>query len=309
MKKRRKFLVPLDGSERALRVCRHIAALTPLRGMQAVLLHVFSRYPDAHDDLPPGVLKRPGILPRSWRSDQLRQVQDYMQLAKRLLVSGGFPESAVEIRIQKRVNGISRDILREARDDYEFVVIRRRGMGVLAGMIIGSLTLKVLQGLTFTPLIIAGRKALGNRLLIGFDGSPGAMHALKFAGRLVGPYPEFKICLMHVLRSGSAARPGLHRALISEEQLAPVRETIMRRIETARSQLVAIGITPERVTTRFLSGAVSRAAEIAKYAEAENYGIIVLGRRGVSRVRDFFIGRVTNKVVHLARDRSVCIAH
>jgi hypothetical protein len=38
-------------------------------------------------------------------------------------------------------------------------------------------------------------------------------------------------------------------------------------------------------------------------------GIIVLGRRGVSQVRDFFIGRVTNKVVHLARDRSVCIVH
>jgi len=309
MKRRRKFLVPLDGSERALLVCRHLASLAPLRGMQAVLFHVFSRYPEAHYDLPSGVLNPPGSLQRFWRSDQLRQMQDYMQLAKRLLVSGGFPESAVEVRIQKRIDGIARDILREARDDYKFVVIRRRGMGALAGMIVGSVTLKVLQGLTFAPLIIAGRKAPGNRLLIGFDGSPGAMHALKFAGRLVGPHPEFEICLMHVLRGGSAVRPGLRRTFISEESLAPVRENIMRRIETARSQLVAQGIAPERVTTRFVSGAVSRAAEIAKYAEAENYGIIVLGRRGVSQVRDFFIGRVTNKVVHLARDRSVCIVH
>jgi nucleotide-binding universal stress UspA family protein len=58
-----------------------------------------------------------------------------------------------------------------------------------------------------------------------------------------------------------------------------------------------------------VSGAVSRAAEITKYAQAENFGIIVLGRRGVSRVRDFFIGRVTNKVVHLTRDRWVCVVH
>jgi len=43
MKKRRKFLIPLDGSERALLVCRHLASLAPLRGMQAVLFHVFSR--------------------------------------------------------------------------------------------------------------------------------------------------------------------------------------------------------------------------------------------------------------------------
>ncbi len=309
MKKRRKFLVPLDGSERALMVCRHLASFAPLRSMHAVLFHVFSRYPEAHYDLASGALQPSGTLQRSWRSEQLRQMEDYMQLAKRLLVSGGFPEAAVEIRIQKRLNGVARDILREARSDYEFVVIRRRGMGALAGMIVGSVTLKVLQGLTFAPLMIAGRKAPGNRLLVGFDGSPGAMHALKFAGRLVGPHPEFEICLMHVLRGGNAARPELRRAFIPEEQLAPVRENIMRRIETARSQLVALGIAPERVTTRFVSGAVSRAAEIAKYAEAESYGIIVLGRRGVSRVRDFFIGRVTNKVVHLARDRSVCIVH
>jgi nucleotide-binding universal stress UspA family protein len=309
MKKRRKFLFPLDGSERALLVCRHLASFEPLRGMQAVLFHVFSRYPEAHYDLPPGVLHRPAAVPRSWRSDQLRKMEDYMQLAKRLLVSGGFPETAVEVRIQKRINGIARDILSEARDGYEFVVICRRGMGALAGMVVGSVTLKVLQGLSFAPLMITGRKAPGNRLLIGFDGSPGAVHALKFAGRLVGVHPEFEICLMHVLRGGSEARPELRRTLIPEEQVAPARENIMRRIETARAQLLALGIAPERVTTRFVSGAVSRAAEIAKYAEAQNYGIIVLGRRGVSRVRDFFIGRVTNKVVHLARDRSICIVH
>ena len=309
MKKRRKFLVPLDGSERALMICRHIASLAPLRGMQAVLFHVFSRYPDAHYDLAPGVLKRTGALERFWRTEQLRQMEDYMQLAKRLLASGGFPEEAVEVRIQKRINGVARDILSEARKDYDCVVIRRRGMGALAGMIVGSVTLKVLQGLTFAPLMIAGRKAPGKRLLIGFDGSLGARHAVKFAGRLVAPCPEFEICLMHVLRGGNEARPELRRAFIPEEQLAPARENIMQRIETARSQLLALGIAPERVTTRFVSGAVSRAAEIAKYAETENYGMIVLGRRGVSRVRDFFIGRVTNKVVHLARDRSVCIVH
>jgi nucleotide-binding universal stress UspA family protein len=309
MKKRGKFLVPLDGSERALLVCRHLAAFEPLRGLQAILFHVFSRYPEAHYDFPSGVLHSPAAVPRSWRSDQLRQIEDYMQLAMRLLVSGGFPESAVEVRIQKRINGIARDILSEARDGYEFVAICRRGMGALAGMIVGSITLKVLQGLTFAPLMIAGRKAPGNRLLIGFDGSPGAMHALKFAGRLVGPHPEFEICLMHVLRGGGETRPGLRRTLIPEEQVAPVRENIMRRIEIARAQLVALGVAPERITTRFVSGAVSRAAEIAKYAKAEDYGMIVLGRRGVSRVRDFFIGRVTNKVVHLARDRWVCIVH
>lgn len=309
MKKPKKFLVPLDGSERALLVCRQLSSFMPFRGMHAVLFHVFSRYPEAQYDLAPGVLHPPRSMQRSWRSKHLSQMEDYLHLARRMLVSGGFPESAVEVRIQKRISGVARDILGEARNGYEFVVMRRRGMGALAGMVIGSVTFKVLQGLTFTPLLISGRKAPGNRLLVGFDGSLGAMHALKFAGSLVGPHPDFEICLMHVLRGGSGARPELRRAFLPEEQLPPVRENIMRRMEAARAKLAALGVAPERITTRFVSGAVSRAAEIAKCAEAENYGIIVLGRRGVSRVRDFFIGRVTNKVLHLARDRSVWIVH
>jgi hypothetical protein len=30
-----------------------------------------------------------------------------------------------------------------------------------------------------------------------------------------------------------------------------------------------------------------------------------MGRRGLSRPREFFVGRVTNKVIYLAREKSV----
>jgi nucleotide-binding universal stress UspA family protein len=36
-------------------------------------------------------------------------------------------------------------------------------------------------------------------------------------------------------------------------------------------------------------------------------GTIIMGRRGLSRTQDFFMGRVTNKVVYLAREKSVWI--
>lgn len=46
-------------------------------------------------------------------------------------------------RIQKRINGIARDILREARDDYEFIVIRRRGVSRVRDFCIGRVTNQV----------------------------------------------------------------------------------------------------------------------------------------------------------------------
>lgn len=309
MKKKKRFLVPLDGSERALLSCRFLASLKPLHSMHAVLFHVFNKFPEAHFDA--GIERSfPSLsTARAWQAEQHRQMQDYMHLARRMLVSGGFPEEAVEVRIHNRRRGVARDILREASNDYEFVIARRRGMGALAGMIVGSVTLKLLQGLTFAPLLIAGQKAPGNRVLIGFDGSTGAMRALRFVGRLLGSFPEYEICLIHVLRGTGEAPSGFKGILMPEDDVSYVGENIMRKMDAARSKLVSAGVAPQRITSRLVPGAMSRAAEIVKCAKAENFGMIVLGRRGVSRVRDFFIGRVTNKVLHLARDRSVWIVH
>ncbi|MFC1880277.1 universal stress protein [Thermodesulfobacteriota bacterium] len=46
---------------------------------------------------------------------------------------------------------------------------------------------------------------------------------------------------------------------------------------------------------------------MADRAKQDSFGTIVMGRRGHSSVREFFVGRVTNKVIHLAIDRTVWV--
>jgi nucleotide-binding universal stress UspA family protein len=308
VKKQRQFLVPLDGSERALETCRFVASFQPFHALKAVLFHVYSGAPEACFDLDRRFSTVPTGVQR-WQAEELRQIEEHFSLARRTLTARQFPEERIEVKIRRRQSGVARDIIREARRDFEFVVASRRGMGPLAGMVIGSVTLKLLQGMGFAPLLIAGRKPPGKRILVGFDGSAGALRATRFLGALVAPFPEVTICLLHVFRGGSDAPPGIRRFLAPPENAPSARENIMAKFDLAKSRLADLGVAPERVSTRFVSGAVSRAAEIVKHARAEEIGIIALGRRGVSRVRDFFIGRVTNKVLHLAHDRSVWIVH
>jgi nucleotide-binding universal stress UspA family protein len=75
----------------------------------------------------------------------------------------------------------------------------------------------------------------------------------------------------------------------------------------AGERLVDLGFKPHQISTELISGATSRARSIVSEAQQNEYGTIVMGRRGHSRVRDFFIGRVTNKVIHLARERTVWV--
>ncbi|MBW2514201.1 MAG: universal stress protein [Deltaproteobacteria bacterium] len=75
----------------------------------------------------------------------------------------------------------------------------------------------------------------------------------------------------------------------------------------AKKKLIGCGFKPKSISTKILMGKSSRAKAIADEARQYDFGTIVMGRKGRSRVREFFIGRVTNKVIHMARDRSVWI--
>ena len=59
------------------------------------------------------------------------------------------------------------------------------------------------------------------------------------------------------------------------------------------------------ITTKIITGAHSRAGAIFEEAKKGNYGTIVVGRRGLSKVREFFMGRVSDKLIHLAKNQAV----
>jgi nucleotide-binding universal stress UspA family protein len=56
-----------------------------------------------------------------------------------------------------------------------------------------------------------------------------------------------------------------------------------------------------------VSDVPSRAEAIVKEAREGDYGTIVLGRRGLSKVQEFLLGRVSNKVINIIRRRALWI--
>jgi nucleotide-binding universal stress UspA family protein len=147
---------------------------------------------------------------------------------------------------------------------------------------------------------------VGKSILLAFDGSPGAMRAVNCAGTFLGA-SDFNVCLLHVIRWSETAAPDHQRLFSSQKYVDDAKIDILSRFDEAKAILVHAGFAESRVSTKLIVGAQSRAAAIVNEAKKQNYGTIVMGRRGLSQVRSFFIGRVTNKVIHLGRDRSVWV--
>ncbi len=302
-----KLLVPVDGSDRSLKTVRYISKIVPFRRMRIVLFHVFSKVPEGFWDLETDPRSTSTVKEvRAWEIQQRRNITQYMEIARQFLLKAGFPSNSFELKIQDRKKGFARDIIREARNGYYAVVTRRRGMTGLRGIVLGSVATKLVEKLPFLPLVLAGSKQPGNKILLGFDGSEGSWRSVDFVGNTMGGF-DFKVKLIYVIRKKDNSDPKIQRLYSPAKYTATTRKQMTIELALAAEKLVDLGFKPNQISTELISGVASRARAIATEARQNGYGTIVLGRRGHSRVKDFFIGRVTNKVIHMARDRTIWI--
>jgi nucleotide-binding universal stress UspA family protein len=303
----KRLLLPVDGSQRCLETVRHVARYQPFHAMGVVLFNVFSDVPDCYWDLErePKSVKTVRHV-RAWVVQKKKEMEDYLESARQILLRGGFDRKAISVSLHSRKKGVARDIIAEARKGYTAVVIRRRGITGLRNIVLGSVAAKLMERLSFVPLIIVGKKPVTRRVLIGVDGSEGAARAIRFAAQILDGH-GFSAYMVNVIRAmggwgvsrGGALQDALH-PLKAEEEIIPV-------LNDAEAQLLDLGFSPEKVTWKVVAGARSRAAALVEEAGTADCDTIIVGRRGLTDIKDFFIGRVSNKVVHLARKNTVWV--
>jgi nucleotide-binding universal stress UspA family protein len=305
--KKKKILVPVDGSDRALNTVRYVARVEPFRDMEIVLFHVFSSVPEGYWDLEKDPRSTTTVRQvRAWEIEQKKSIKQYMEQAGQFLMKAGFGIESIITKINNRKKGIARDIISEARNGYDAVVTRRRGMTALRRIVLGSVATKLIAKLTFLPLILVGKQTPNNKILLAYDGSDNAKRAVNFVGSLLGGL-DYEVSLFNVLRSNGESLVEYQHILSPKEYSKFARKEMTSSLKAARTELINAGFNANKVSTQIVTKAISRAGAIADIATQENFGNIVMGRRGHSSVRDFFIGRVTNKVIHIARDRTVWV--
>jgi nucleotide-binding universal stress UspA family protein len=81
-------------------------------------------------------------------------VSDAMKKAREMLVSSGFIEKHISMKIEKKKSGIARDIINEAQSGFDLIVVGRRGLSGIMEFILGSVSQKVLQYAKDTSVLV-----------------------------------------------------------------------------------------------------------------------------------------------------------
>ncbi len=291
----KKILIAMDESEYAFEAVRYVSRIPSLKRSRLVLFSVFNPIRDSYWDLE----KEPIFAGKfsqigTWEAQREKSLRAHITKAKSILLSAGFSDASVEMKLQRRKEGIARDIFNEACQGYESLVIGRRGVGRIRGIVLGGVAYKLLQKTTSIPLLLVGRKTRPGKVLIALDGSAGSMRAVDYAGKVFGE-SGFEIRLTNVIRD------------VEEDRVTEAQKRIRDVFDEAGRRLVNAGIPRDKITSRVITGTRSRAEAIVAEAKQNDCGTIAVGKRGLSEVGDFFMGSVSYKVVQLARGRAVLV--
>ena len=289
---------------------RHTARFEPFRDMQVTLYHVFNSVPESYWDLEkePKSVKAVKYV-RAWEHQQRKEIDLYMQKARDILVTAGFNADDVLVRVKNRKRGIARDIITEAQRGYDMVITRRRGWGGIRGISIGSVAVKLFDRISFAPIVVSGRKPSKKKVLIAVDGSDSAMRAVDYVARMAAEVPH-EITLLHVIRGFNVLRQRDEFTLdrdIERKWLELDKREMEPVFNEARTRLMKAGLESAHIRTKVITGVTSRAAAIVREARSDDFGTIVVGRRGLSGTKEFLMGRVSNKVIQAAKNAAVWV--
>jgi nucleotide-binding universal stress UspA family protein len=151
------------------------------------------------------------------------------------------------------------------------------------------------------------------KILVAVDESANALRAVQFVARSFTP--DHQVVLFHVIMDTPAVcnlnSPELTPLFMQHQiNFCSIEEKKRQLVDNAMAQakiiLMKAGFSQEGITLKMEKLKRGIARDIIGEAKT-GYDAVVMGRRGLSGVAEFFMGSVSQKVVHGTKDLSVIL--
>ena len=308
---RKKVLLAVDGSDRSLDAVRYSSKMLNPEKTSVVLFHVMRRIDQAFWDMGINPMSRrqmAGI--RAWERTQIGKAQAFMERAQNILMREGFPQESVMVNIKDRKEGIARDIIIESKKGgYDAVISGRRGRGKMKGLVLGSVANKLVESITDAPVWLVGKRAHSEKILLGIDASEEAMRAVNYTGMMLGGSDS--VTLVHIVRGENIFKHDSNLFSLYEQQelIKEGKKNIEPVFNEAKKRLISEGVKVDNIDTWTITDFSSRAQALVQKAREKGYGTIVVGRKGLSHIAEFSMGRVCRKVIQMSKGIAVWVVN
>ncbi len=156
---------------------------------------------------------------------------------------------------------------------------------------------------------------MAQKILIAIDDSDNALRAVEMVAKSFST--DNRVTLFNVMLDTVALctmdSPELTPLFRSQQTIFCAledrkRELVGEAMEKAKQILLKAGFSGDNVEVRVENKSKGVARDIINEAES-GYDLVVMGRRGISGIKEFFLGSTSHKVFSGVKDISVLIVH
>ena len=307
----KKILIAVDGSPHSTHSLRYLGQL-------------FHQLPDIHFHLLSLVpASSAGSAARDWLTEAellntvspatrnlLVAQKKYMLQATDTLRRLGIAEEQIHTSVTLSQRSVALDIIHEARQGkYDALLIGRRGIGKLEEMIMGSVSATILEKCHDVPLWIIDGQVNSHKFLVPVDGTCHSLRAIDHLAFILADNPSAEVTLFYskaLLGDHPTIEPKDFYAVWGEEWC----EEHLRRPDSLfhgpKQILIDAGFPAERIFWLETFMGIDPSRQILRQALIDDFGTIVMGRRGEAASKGIFRG-VSDRVLLMAEEVAIWI--
>jgi len=307
----KKILIAVDGSPYSTHSLRYLGQL--FQQLPEIHFHLLSLIPASNL----------GSAARDWLNEAellntvspatrnlLATQKKYMLQATDTLKRLGIAEEQIHTSVRLSQHSVAQEIIREARQGkYDALLIGRRGIGKLEEIIMGSVSATILEKCHDVPLWIIDGQVDSRKFLVPVDGTSHSLKAIDHLAFILAGNPFAEVTLFYskaLLGSRPAIEPKDFYAVWGE---AWCEEHLRREdslFHAPKQILIDGGFPAERIFRLETSMGFDPSRQILRQALIDDFGTIVMGRRGEEVNKGIFRG-VSDRVLLMAEEVAIWI--